>query len=100
MSAFWGNSDIARALVKLLTPHFRPRAHTIRGDDLIPPLDGKSRVRRLGNCKRPPGEAASCLTAERPGVSGDGEDRSTVPTLRPYRSKAIQHLVIASYALV
>ena len=40
------------------------------------------------------------LIAERLGVSGDGVAAQRAPILRPYRSNAIQHLVITSYALV
>jgi hypothetical protein len=34
------------------------------------------------------------LTAERPGVSGDGVAAQLAPTIRPHRSNANQHLVI------
>jgi hypothetical protein len=40
------------------------------------------------------------LIAERLGVSGDGEAAQRARMLRPYRSNAIQHLVITPYALV
>jgi hypothetical protein len=41
-------------------------------------------------CERPPGEAASRLIAERPGVSGDGVRRSTRPydTAAPIKRKS------------
>jgi hypothetical protein len=58
--------------------------HTIRGDDLTASVgDGKNRVRRLGSREAAWG-GGLFLIAERPGVSGDGDSRST----RPYSTAA------------
>jgi hypothetical protein len=40
------------------------------------------------------------LIAERPGVSGDGVAAQRAHMLRPYRSNAIQHLVMTPYTFV
>jgi hypothetical protein len=56
-------------------PHFGPCLHTIRSDDLMPPLGWENRVWRPGNARGAWG-GASRLMAERPGFGGWG-DRST-----------------------
>ena len=54
-------------------PQIGPCVHTIRDEDLIPPLGWGKPGAEVRKCERPPGEAASFLIAERLVVSGDGE---------------------------
>jgi len=59
-------------------PQIGPCVHTIRDEHLMPPLGWEKRVRRP-ECKRPPGQAASCLIAEQPGIRGMGRAAQLPP---------------------
>jgi hypothetical protein len=60
-------------------PHFGPFVHTIRSEDLIPPLGWEKSGAGVRKCERAPGEAPSSLMAKAAGVRGMGKPLQLTP---------------------
>jgi len=83
-------------------PHFSPCVHTIRGEDLIPPLGWEKSGAEARKCERAPGEAPSSLIAKAAGGSGDGEAASACPyaTAAPIKRKSALGDCLLSFGIL